>query len=160
VVKEGWCKFQNEGAYDEGPDDGDFDDNDGDGDGDDDDDEEEWDESKINEVRSMSEEDVMSKLVEVVSQITGTPAPEVDVEAPLTVVMDSMSISQFKGMLERRFYLRLGEGYLFRDDCSLGKLTIAVREGKAGDEEDEEGMGGGKGEGPALAPPGLCCSVS
>ena len=86
--------------------------------------------------------------------------------------MDSMSISQFKGILESEFCVDISDGYLFRDDCTLTKLVEVVKIGSAPDDDEggeggegrEGGEVGGRGmkndQGPALAPPGLCCEVS
>lgn len=89
---------------------------------------------------------------------------QVDAAAPLTSTMDSMSISQFKAVLENELYVDVSDGYLFRDDCTPAKLVEVVKLGSAPDDDDVGGEGGlappGGEAGPALAPPGLCCAIS
>ena len=99
------------------------------------------------------------------SSLSGVPASEVDSTAPLTSTMDSMSISQFKAVLENELYVDVSDGYLFRDDCTPAKLVEVVKLGSAPDDDDAGAEGVGVGPpggdaGPALAPPGLCCAVS
>ena len=61
----------------------------------------------------------------------------VDQTAPLIGILDSLSLSQFKGMLESEYSTKLSDEYLFREDTSLTKLVEVVKLGYAPDDNGE-----------------------
>ena len=127
-------------------------------------------------IRSMPEPQIMEKLTTHISQIANLPKASINQAAPLTTVMDSMSVSQLKGLLESSYAVTLSDEYLFREDTTVEKLVDVVKLGYAPDDsQPPPGSGDGAvapeghermtrqpppGKGPALAPPGLCCAVS
>ncbi|GMH92707.1 hypothetical protein TrVE_jg10892 [Triparma verrucosa] len=131
-----------------------------------------FDPKKASEIRAMTEGDIEAKVKEYLSSLSGLPPSEIDRDLPFTGYMDSMSISQFKGLLEQEFCVDVSDGYLFREDCCAAKIAVVIKMGEAGDDDGSGGTEGGEGKGqgpggggggaggPALAPPGLCCSVS
>jgi acyl-CoA synthetase (AMP-forming)/AMP-acid ligase II len=133
-------------------------------------------------IRGMDETEIQEKLLSHVSQMSSIPPASISLTAPLTQLMDSMSVSQLKGLLEGRYAVSLSDEYMFREDTTLGKIVDIVKLGYAPDDSIPPpgsstvapevamagvGVGGvvGRGQpppaqGPALAPPGLCCTVS
>ena len=87
----------------------------------------------------------------------------------LVSILDSLSISQFKGMLESHYAVKLSDEYLFRESTTLSKLVDVAKLGYAPD--DEGGATGGAppssaavGESKGLAgalgcPPGVRCVI-
>ncbi|GMH62755.1 hypothetical protein TrLO_g15170 [Triparma laevis f. longispina] len=128
-----------------------------------------FDPKKAEEIRAMTESDIEMKVVGYLSSLSGLPPNEIDRNLAFTGFMDSMSISQFKGLLEQEFCVDVSDGYLFREDSCVAKMAVVIKVGRAEDDNGSggggEGRDGGGGEsgggadGPALAPPGLCCSV-
>jgi hypothetical protein len=123
--------------------------------------------------RAMPEAEIEEKLKDHISQLVATPPASLDMAAPLTTLADSMSISQFKGLLEGAYAVSLSDEYLFREDTTLAKVVEIVKLGYAPDDSipppSAEGgsispeVGAARQpppQGPALAPPGLCCTVS
>lgn len=54
----------------------------------------------------------------------------IDEHVPLiSLGVDSMSIVQFKGVLEKRFYCELPDEFIFSAHCNLHQLALAVHEG-------------------------------
>ncbi|GMI40709.1 hypothetical protein TeGR_g11840 [Tetraparma gracilis] len=124
-------------------------------------------------IRAMPEAEIEEKLKDHISQLVATPSASLDMAAPLTTLADSMSISQFKGLLEGAYAVSLSDEYLFREDTTLAKVVEIVKLGYAPDDSipppSAEGgsispeVGAARQpppQGPALAPPGLCCTVS
>ena len=116
---------------------------------------------KVAEVRGLSREELQQRVIQHASQISSMPPNEIDVSAPFTTFMDSMSISQFKGLLESTYYVTLSDGYLFRDDVNLTKIIESIKSGRPEDDDDGQdgAVAGGSLDQPMISPPGLCCSV-
>jgi hypothetical protein len=77
--------------------------------------------------------------------------------------MDSINMSQFKGLLEAQYGTKLSDEYLFREDVNISKLTDVVRLGFAADDQQGAGTNSSAptgGVGNALGcPPGVCCTI-
>ena len=85
--------------------------------------------------------------------------------------MDSLTISQFKGLVENLYHVRpLSDEYLFRESCTVAKLAEVVKLGYAPDDGDgAEAAAAGMvatmpGQAPGLAgmlgcPPGVVCNI-
>jgi hypothetical protein len=76
----------------------------------------------------------------------------VDFTVPLISLMDSLSISQFKGMLEVQYFTKLSDDYLFRESTTLGKLVEVVKHGFAPDEFADHGVSQNQQGNPATTP--------
>ena len=124
-------------------------------------------------IRNMGKKAILEKLVADVSRL-GSMSPDiVDKSAALITMLDSLSISQFKGMLEQEYATKLSDEYLFREDATLTKLVEVVKLGYAPDDggDAQEGGGGGHHSGQAVGgsagglagalgcPPGVVCCV-
>lgn len=77
----------------------------------------------------------------------------IDEHQPLTALgVDSMSIVQFKGVVEKKFHCELPDEFCFSAYCNLHELAISVHEGKMTAEQKqkfgfgEEGAGAGHGD--------------
>jgi acyl carrier protein len=122
-------------------------------------------------IRSLDNATLLKKLVKDVSRVGSVPVESIDKDAPLTTILDSMSLSQFKGMLEGEYATRLSDEYLFREATTLNKLVEVVKLGYA---PDDDGQPAGPGAASAVAhspgqagglagalgcPPGVVCCV-
>jgi acyl carrier protein len=117
----------------------------------------------------MDSKEILSKLVTDVSKIGSVPKEAVDPKAALVTILDSLSISQFKGLLEAEYAVKISDEYLFREKTNLNKLVEVVKLGYAPDDGDENapvaaapppsvGTRGGL-AGALGCPPGVCCVV-
>eukprot|EP00563_Minutocellus_polymorphus_P004895 CAMPEP_0181045032 /NCGR_PEP_ID=MMETSP1070-20121207/13587_1 /TAXON_ID=265543 /ORGANISM="Minutocellus polymorphus, Strain NH13" /LENGTH=834 /DNA_ID=CAMNT_0023123525 /DNA_START=136 /DNA_END=2636 /DNA_ORIENTATION=- len=98
-------------------------------------------------IRNMGKDAILKKLVGDVCRLGSMSPDMVDKSAALITMLDSLSISQFKGMLEQEYATKLSDEYLFREDTTLTKLVEVVRLGYAPDDggDAQEGGGGGGG---------------
>jgi len=136
------------------------------------------DEPKITaeEVRSMETSIIERKLISDISAMAFMPSDTIDKDAPLGTIMDSLSISQFKGLLEQQYFTKLSDDYLFREKTSINKLVEVVKLGYAPDDGEagaEENGSGTEGNAPATysnsgngglagclgCPPGVYCTI-
>jgi len=122
------------------------------------------------DVRKLDKEIILGKLLADISRITADPVESIDKDAPLVTVMDSLSLSQFKGMLENEYAVKISDEYVFRDTTTSNKLVEIVRLGYARDDNPDGEVNltsntsaaqGNSGFAQSLGcPPGVvCCSV-
>jgi AMP-binding enzyme len=128
---------------------------------------------KIEELRAMDRKDIVAKLVSDVNKMGGSldPSSGVNYDSPIVTFLDSMTISQFNGLLESGYATKLSDEYLFRETTTLNKLAEVVKLGYAPDDDPDgngtparlEGIGTqGKADGIAGmlgCPPGVVCCV-
>jgi len=118
-------------------------------------------------IRGMAEAEILQKLLAHMGQLSSLPPDTISQTAPLTTIMDSMSVSQLKGLLEQAYAVTLSDEYLFREETCVAKLVDIIKLGYAPDDSVNFAEGGG-GISPevnaptpsATGPPGLCCTVS
>ena len=126
-------------------------------------------------IRNMDKQAILKKLVEDVCRLGSMSPDMVDKSAALITMLDSLSISQFKGMLEQEYATKLSDEYLFREDTTIAKLVEVVKLGYAPDDGGDAQEGGGGGHNTPAAgavggtagglagalgcPPGVVCCV-
>ena len=115
----------------------------------------------VAKLRSMSKGEILVKLQNDVDKVAG--AVSVDKTTPLVNVMDSVTLSQFKGMLENGYGVKLSDEYLFRESTTLQKLVEVVKLGYAPDDQRGDGdatapTAGGL-AGALGCPPGVVCTI-
>ena len=121
-------------------------------------------------IRALSKKEILSKIKTDMAK-SGAVSPEAVTEsAPVITLMDSLSLSQFKGLLESQYAVRISDEYLFRESTTVGKLVEVVRLGYAPDDGDGAPADGaapastsiGQSQGLAGAlgcPPGVVCTI-
>jgi acyl carrier protein len=129
---------------------------------------------KIKELRAQSKAEISRKLLNDVARVGSVPIDSLDSDTSLVTILDSLSLSQFKGLLETGYAVRLSDEYLFRESSTVNKLAEIVKLGYAPDDVEGEGVAtdaglahGGAQEGRAGGiagalgcPPGvICCSI-
>jgi len=124
--------------------------------------------SNSKKVRSLNKNEILQKLTESINQITSIPTNDIDKHVSLTTMMDSLTISQFKGLLETKYATKLSDEYLFREETTLNKLVEIVKIGYAPDDVKDgdavtppvttHGNQGGL-AGALGCPPGVVCCV-
>jgi len=100
------------------------------------------------------------------------PPSSLPLDSDMATMMDSLSLSQFKGLLEAQYATKLSDEYLFREGSTIHKLVEVVKLGYAPDDENDESGGAGAGSSHAMVsqsqgglsaalgcPPGVCCVV-
>lgn len=87
-------------------------------------------------IRAMSKDNIMKMLVTDVSRVANMDVNMVDKKASLVHMLDSLSITQFKGMLENNYAVKLSDEYLFRETTTITKLVEVVKLGYAPDDAD------------------------
>jgi acyl-CoA synthetase (AMP-forming)/AMP-acid ligase II len=128
----------------------------------------------IAELRAMSTDEIVDKLRIDVSRIGQIPPDSIDKTTALITILDSLSISQFKGRLEGTYAVKISDEYLFGESTTLLKLAEVVKLGYAPDDVDTDGENGNhssavattnQGSAGGLAgvlgcPPGVvCCTI-
>jgi hypothetical protein len=97
-------------------------------------------EEKVDELRAMSKSDIMDKLRLDVARIVQTPPNSTDNDSTVLVtILNSLSISQFKGRLEAAYAVTISDEYLFGETVTLKKLAEVVKLGYAPDDTGGEG---------------------
>jgi acyl carrier protein len=104
---------------------------------------------EVARLRNMSRDEILAKLKTDVSRVASMPVDSVDKDAALVSMMDSLTLSQLKGLLERNYAVKLSDEYLFRESTTLQKLVDVVKLGYAPDDSD----GGTNGEAAHAAHP-------
>ena len=122
-------------------------------------------------IRSLEKNEIMKRLTADIGRILSMPPSSVPLDSSMATMMDSLSLSQFKGLLEARYSTRLSDEYLFREGSTINKLVEVVKLGYAPDDNvDGSTSGAGSGGGSnnhatrtcsqAMGcPPGVCCVV-
>jgi acyl carrier protein len=121
-------------------------------------------------IRSMSKQEILTRLTQDISRVGSLPADSLKKTTPLVSMLDSLTISQFKGMLENQYSVTLSDEYLFRETTTLAKLVEVVKLGYAPDDNGADGtaanagnngsIGQAKGLAGALGcPPGVVCVI-
>lgn len=100
---------------------------------------------QVEVLRAMDSKVILAKLSNDVSKIGSVPKESIDPNVALVTILDSLSISQFKGLLEAEYAVKISDEYLFREKTNLNKLVEVVKLGYAPDD--------GEGDAPAAAPP-------
>ena len=122
------------------------------------------------EIRSMPKSEIMESLVRDISRVGSIPEDAVDTKTALISILDSLSISQFKGMLEGHYAVKLSDEYLFRESTTVSKLVEVVKlgyapdDGEAGASPNGQGQQQQPGQAKGLAgalgcPPGVVCNI-
>jgi len=134
---------------------------------------------KVKEIRAMDKKDLVSKLRSDIAQMGSIPQDIIKNDEGLVTMLDSLTITQFKGLLETRYGTKLSDEYLFRESTTLVKLADVVKLGYAPDDDGDNQAAGGDGSSRAApaashpsgesgggiagalgCPPGVvCCSV-
>jgi len=119
-------------------------------------------------VRAMSKKDILKSLVTDISRVGSIPETSIEQNVALVTMLDSLTISQFKGLLENNYHIKISDEYLFRESTTVNKLVEVVKLGYAPDDADGENaaaMVAGPGNAGGLAgclgcPPGVVCIIS
>ena len=117
------------------------------------------------DVQNLSKAAIIKLLSQDVSRIIGIPHSSINKNMSMISFMDSISMSQFKGLLEAKYGTQLSDEYLFREDVNINKLADIVRLGFAADDQGGEGppsgtsSGSGGVAGALGCPPGVCCVI-
>jgi acyl-CoA synthetase (AMP-forming)/AMP-acid ligase II len=122
-------------------------------------------------VRQLSKKEIMQQLSMDMSQLASIPTRDIPQDSALVTMLDSLTLSQLKGMLESNYAVRqLSDEYLFRETTTLTKLVEVIKLGYAPDDDPTSGgnaaaaspdtPGQAKGLAGALGcPPGVACII-
>lgn len=121
-----------------------------------------------NAVRGMEKSELLTRLTTDIAIMASIPESSVDKSTNLVSILDSLTISQFKGLLESKYFTKLSDEYLFRESTTPQKLVEVVKLGFAPDDGEGEQSSAhttvetGKASGLAGAlgcPPGVKCVI-
>lgn len=124
----------------------------------------------IEELRMKSRDEILDLLRMDVSRVGQIPPDCIDDNTALITVLDSLSLSQFKGGFESSYAVKISDEYLFREDTTLTKLAHVVKNGYASDDTENggnvaqstsiatQGTAGGL-AGALGCPPGVVCCI-
>lgn len=122
-------------------------------------------------IRSKSKDDILKLIINDICRVGNMDASTVDKKAPLVHMLDSLSLTQFKGLLENNYAVKLSDEYLFRETTTALKLVEVVKLGHAPDDGGGDSAAAvaasaaavpGKAKGLAGAlgcPPGVVCVI-
>ncbi|GKY98864.1 hypothetical protein MPSEU_000842400 [Mayamaea pseudoterrestris] len=119
-------------------------------------------------IRQLSKSELLARLTTDLSKMADVPAESIDKNTSLVCMLDSLTISQFKGLLESKYATKLSDEYLFRESTTPQKLVEVVKLGYAPDDGDTDASAAqarqdaGKASGLAGAlgcPPGVVCII-
>ncbi len=85
-------------------------------------------------IRSLSKKEISTRLIKDIGRIVSMPTLSIPLNTPLATMMDSVSLSQFKGLLEAQYATTLSDEYLFRERSTISKLIEVVKLGYAPDD--------------------------
>jgi acyl carrier protein len=91
-------------------------------------------EEDIQVLRNLSKDEIKDKLRVDVAKIGQIPPDCIDDDTALITVLDSLSLSQFKGSLESGYSVQISDEYLFGETTTLSKLAEVVKLGHAPDD--------------------------
>jgi len=131
---------------------------------------------ETSKLRGMSKADILAKLTNDVARMGNIPPDSVSKDAVLATMLDSLTLSQLKGLLENGYAVKISDEYLFRETTTLTKLVEVVKLGYAPDDGDggqdnpsgapssTGGVGHPSGTATGLAgalgcPPGVVCVI-
>eukprot|EP01039_Chlorochromonas_danica_P004978 gene4978-5466_t len=82
-------------------------------------------------IRGMDHPQLVYRLQQALQHVMGATEGKVldEHQALIAMGVDSISIAQFKGIVEKRFYCDLPDEFLFSSSCNLHELAIAVHGG-------------------------------
>jgi acyl-CoA synthetase (AMP-forming)/AMP-acid ligase II/acyl carrier protein len=103
-------------------------------------------------IRAMSKEAILARLIADVSRVGSIPLESIENKVALVFMIDSLTLSQFKGLLESHYAVKISDEYLFRETTTLTKLVEVVKLGYAPD--DADGHAALSGTSPVTASPG------
>ena len=89
---------------------------------------------QVEALRAMDKKQILSKLSSDVAKIGSIPPDSINENVSLVTILDSLSISQFKGLLEAEYAVKISDEYLFRESTTLNKLVEVVKLGYAPDD--------------------------
>lgn len=93
-------------------------------------------------IRSLDKKEIMTRLKADISRVVSMPPASIPEDTDLATIMDSLTLSQFKGLLEAKYATQLSDEYLFSEGLNLRKLVEIVKLGYAPDDNAELGEGG------------------
>ena len=92
------------------------------------------------EIRELAYKEIKEMLINSISQIAQVGKNEIKDNVALSTFMDSVSLAQFKGLLETTYGVKaFSDEYLFRDTTTVKKLVNVVKAGSAPDDGDGSG---------------------
>jgi acyl carrier protein len=94
---------------------------------------------QLKELRAMDRQSILTKLIADVANVTSLSPDLIDKETSIISILDSMSISQFSGLLESSYGVKISDHYLFNESTTLVKLVDVVKLGYAPDDECGDG---------------------
>jgi acyl-CoA synthetase (AMP-forming)/AMP-acid ligase II len=119
-------------------------------------------------IRELSKEEILAKLITDMSRMGSIPEESIEKNTSIASMLDSLTVSQFKGLLENRYATKLSDEYLFRESTTPQKLVEVVKLGYAPDDDGNEASANlvspTTGKAPGLAgalgcPPGVVCTI-
>ena len=92
------------------------------------------------EIRALDSKEIKAMLINCISEIAHLNKNEIKDNVAVSTFMDSLSLAQFKGLLENTFGVKaFSDEYLFRDTTTVKKLVSVVKAGSAVDDGDGNG---------------------
>ena len=125
--------------------------------------------ANADDIRALSKDEIYQRLLADLVKVASIDRSMIQPTSPLSSIMDSLTISQFKGLYESHYAVKISDEYLFRESTTLQKLVEVAKLGHAPDDDGSAAPGSGgvgvAGEGDGCAqrvfgcPPGVSCTI-
>ena len=121
-------------------------------------------------IRALTKNELVTKLIADVARVGSVPPESIDKNAPIVTILNSLDISQFKGLYESKYACKISDEYMFRESTTVSKLADIAKLGQAPDDDGNnvsqkaqdstivEGNAGGL-AGCLGCPPGVRCTI-
>ena len=123
--------------------------------------------SNPSDIRNLEKSEIQTKLKNSIGSLVSISPKSIRIDDPLNTILDSLNMSQLKGMIEHEYHVReLSDLYLFKDTVTVRVLVEIVKLGYAPDDNEDSlnenvgatansvGIAGALG-----CPPGVCCTI-
>lgn len=92
-------------------------------------------------IRGMERDEIRKKLVSDICRLGSVPPESLKNGTALITVLDSLTISQLKGLLENSYAVKISDEYLFRESTTIIKLVEVIKLGYAPDDDGGHASG-------------------
>jgi len=114
------------------------------------------------DIRNLEKSIIKNEMKTSIGSLISIPAESVSNGEALNTMLDSLAMSQLKGLIEREYSVEsIPDEFLFQDTTTLNTLVEVVKLGRVPSDADfNANMNGPKSCSEAMGcPPGVCCIV-
>lgn len=114
------------------------------------------------DIRNLEKSIIKKEVKASIGSLVSIPAESINNGEALNTMLDSLAMSQLKGLIEREYSVEsIPDEFLFQDTATVNTLVEVVKLGRVPSDADyDANMNGPKSCSEAMGcPPGVCCIV-